>query len=477
MKKTYITTMPDHIGSFLQASRCFAELGMNITRVSYNKAVDINTLFIDAEGTWLQHAEADRRLKQIGYLQEEKADKSVVLLEFCLPDLPGSTTGVLELINAYAFNISYISYQESSEEYQLFKLGLFVENPREIARFLSEAEQLCRVRVLDYNCSEKVLDNSVFYDSFVSGLTKTLNLSQGVREALLVNANLAMQNLDERGLSPFKTFESIRRFADVLAACRGKGFEARITYHPITDRTKVILIEPPCGSNTAIVESEGAYLFVDTGYALYEQEMIVIFRSLIPNYDTMRKTALVTHPDQDHCGLLHLFDQVITGEKSAQCLLMEYENETGFREENYLHKPYIQICKILTAYNPPAPDIVTVQWDSVECGDAPIGYAGTFDFGDLHFEVYEGKGGHVAGSIVLIDREHKLAFTGDIYINVKGLTAKQAEHNQYAPILMTSVDTDAKLCAEERKAVLQLLGSGQWQIFGGHGCKKEYDAG
>ena len=36
MKKTYITTMPDHIGAFLKASECFASLGINITRVSYN---------------------------------------------------------------------------------------------------------------------------------------------------------------------------------------------------------------------------------------------------------------------------------------------------------------------------------------------------------------------------------------------------------------------------------------------------------
>ena len=50
MKKSYITTMPDHIGAFLKASQCFYELGINITRVSYNKAVDSNTLFIDAEG-------------------------------------------------------------------------------------------------------------------------------------------------------------------------------------------------------------------------------------------------------------------------------------------------------------------------------------------------------------------------------------------------------------------------------------------
>ena len=50
MKKTYVTTMPDHVGAFLKASECFLSLGINITRVSYNKAVDTHTLFIDAEG-------------------------------------------------------------------------------------------------------------------------------------------------------------------------------------------------------------------------------------------------------------------------------------------------------------------------------------------------------------------------------------------------------------------------------------------
>ena len=51
MKKTYVTSMPNHIGAFLKASKCFSALGINITRVSYNKAVDSHTLFIDAEAT------------------------------------------------------------------------------------------------------------------------------------------------------------------------------------------------------------------------------------------------------------------------------------------------------------------------------------------------------------------------------------------------------------------------------------------
>ena len=59
-------------------------------------------------------------------------------------------------------------------------------------------------------------------------------------------------------------------------------------------------------------------------------------------------------------------------------------------------------------------------------------------------------------------------------MNIHGFTPEQARYNTYAPILMTSVDTDPALCAAERKAVFQRLGAGAWKIFGGHGAMKEY---
>ena len=62
---------------------------------------------------------------------------------------------------------------------------------------------------------------------------------------------------------------------------------------------------------------------------------------------------------------------------------------------------------------------------------------------------------------------------GDIYVNIHGMTAAQSAYNQYAPILMTSVDTDPALCAAERKAVFARLTPGDWQIFGAHGAKKD----
>ncbi len=477
MKKTYITTMPNHIGAFLKASRCFAELGINITRVSYNKAIDSHTLFIDAEGTQQQLEKADAVLTEIGYLHSDKTNKSIVLLEFRLKDEPGSVTDVLALIDDFDFNISYISSQENGTDYQLFKMGLFVEDADKISRFLEEVRKLCRVRIIDYNHTEKFFDNSIFYNSFVSEIANSIGLSDELKDKLLINTNLAMQTLDEQGLSPYRTFDSIGRFAQLLSSCKGEAFLPRITNHRITDDTEIILIEPPCGSNTAIIKHKSEVLFIDCGYACYKDEMTDIFRKILPDFDSMKKTVLITHADLDHCGLLPMFDEVYASERSAECLLAEYNGEDGFRELNRLHKPYINICKILTGYNPPSPDKVKVIHKGREDMTMPLVQTGFFDFGDLHFEVYEGMGGHLQGEIVLLDFEHHIAFTGDIYVNIKGFTPEQAMYNQYAPILMTSVDTNPKQCALERATIMQRLGAGDWQIFGAHGYKKDYSVG
>ena len=474
MKKTFVTVMPNHIGAFLKASRCFAQLGLNITRVSYNKAIDSHTLFIDAEGSEEQLAKAAEALERIGYTPQETREKTVALLEFRLPNAPGSITEVLELISSQQMNISYMSAQDSDLTHQIFKAGLVVESQEQLDYFLSEARKLCDVRQIEYNPADKVFDNSLFYNTFVNELYEAMDLSEQSKTELLINTNLAMQNLDELGFSPYRAFSSISRFTDLLSKSRGELFQPRITEHTITENTRIILIEPPCGSNIAILQSGGDTLFVDTGYACHEQEALEVIRQYVPDFDNSFKQVLITHPDLDHCGLLPLFDRIYASAKSAECLRLEYENKEGFREKLRLHQPYVRICKILTSYRPPNPEKFSVIGDPAKSSD-PLAHVGYFDFGDLHFEILEGQGGHVAGELVLIDYEHKVAFTGDIFINLKDMTPEQAEYNRYAPILMTSVDTDKSLCTRERQAIFQRLGAGQWQLFCGHGAKVNYN--
>jgi len=238
MKKTYITNIPNKIGALLQATKCFSTLGINITRVSYNKAVDSHALFIEVQGDEEKLLEADRILSEIGYINNTESEAGIILLEFCLRDVTGSATEVLQLIEQYGFNISYISSQENATEYQFLKVGLRVENEAEISEFLAKAEELCPVKIIEYNKSEKIYDNSFFYRSFVQSLMETGGISEDKRNLLLINTNLAMEVLDTQGLSPYRTFDCISKFAALLSRCKGNSFSPRITTHKITDNTE-----------------------------------------------------------------------------------------------------------------------------------------------------------------------------------------------------------------------------------------------
>ena len=474
MKKTYATSLPDHIGAFLKASRCFAALGINITRVSYDKAVDAHMLFLDVEGTPDQLRMADAALERIGYLQDIADESSIVLLEFDLRDRPGAATQVLKLVHDFHFNISYINAQGGETAMRQFRVGIYVEDQGRFHEFLEQAQQLCRVQVIEYNPSARAYDNSIFYSTFVRGVSRMLDLSAVQKQNLMVYANLAMQVLDQQGLLPYQTFDSISRFAGLLSRHRDEGFNPRVTTHRITEDTDILLIEPPCGSNTALIRSGGKLLCIDSGYARYRKETLAVIREHIPDFDTMPKRLLLTHADPDHCGLMGDFDEVLVTARSAEDLLAQAQGGNCLREENPLHRPYLHICKLLTGYRSVEPEKIRILWERIERLNEPLTRIGSFDFGDLHFEVYEGKGGHLPGEIVLIDDEHRIAFTGDIYINLQGLIPAQAEHNRYAPILMTSVDTDPKLCGEQRRAILGRLSQGDWRIFGAHGAPKEY---
>ena len=91
MKKTYATSVDDHVGAFLAACRTIAGEGLNITRVSCNKAIDEHAIFIEVEGTPEEHTALEAKLASGGFLNRA-ADKSaaVVMLEFKIPDVPGA---------------------------------------------------------------------------------------------------------------------------------------------------------------------------------------------------------------------------------------------------------------------------------------------------------------------------------------------------------------------------------------------------
>lgn len=474
--------MPDRIGAFLDANRCVTALGLNITRVSYSKAVDVHMLFIEVEGSEKALLDAEKELRAMGYIREEEPLGSILLLEFLLKDETGTLQPVLELIRQYAFNISYISSQADGSGYQAFKMGLFVENGREVSAFMHQAALLCPIRVLDYNRRERILDNTVFYLTFADEISEKLSLSAEEKKDLIVQSNSVMQMLDEHGGNPHKTFEYIGLFADLLLKAKGSGYQPRITRHKTAAGLSVVHIEPPCGSNTTVLDCGDTYICIDSGFSCYRSEWEALLRKELAGFDEKKKVLLLTHADADHAGCTDLFDAVYANGLCLANFSAEEASLPAIREENPRHAPYIRISKILTGYKHPDPLSVTVigsSEPSCDC-DNPLRYTGMFrcpadadDENALCFELYEGAGGHVRGEMIFVERKHRIAFTGDIFVNIKGFIPEQAQFNRLAPYLMTSVDTDPALAKAERDAIRGVLGTGTWTVFGGHGAAME----
>ena len=461
--------MQDKPGSFLMATGALLSAGVNITRVSYNKAIDTNLLFIDVSGSEESISAASEQLQTLGYLSEENASAKVILLEFKLLDKPGTLFPVLEIISSYNFNISYISSQQNKTEYQYFKMGLFIENTSNMKSFLEQVSRICEVRIIDYDKTEKTLDNTVFYLSFAQEIADKLSLDDMNMRALIADSNLIMQLLDEQNQPPHKTFDYIAKFADSLARFKGNNFSARVRKTRVTDITDLYSIEPPCGSNTWILHHGKSLLFIDCGFACYREEMMRIFRLTFPEFDAMDKTAVITHPDIDHCGLLDLFSTVYLSQTSYDNFIMESNGENNFRERNPSHAPYVRISKILSKYRTPPVSILRVVNSRQPDDGSPLSLIGGLDFADMHFEIFEGNGGHVNGEIVLSCPAHEIIFTGDIVVNPSGFTEDQAAFNLLAPYLMTSVNMDSKKASATRKAVMGLINDRNWLICGGHG--------
>lgn len=467
MRKTYVTRLPDKAGAFLQASRIISEENGNIVRVSYNRALDVHTLFMEVNADEQAQARITDRLRENGYLSDGNTGTQILMTVLKLRDEPGAVTPVLEVLDKYKVNISYISYQADSSKVQDFKMGLLIDRPDEVSSMITEISRICEMQILDYEVTDRLLDGTVFYITFANEMRTILGLSQEKTNTVLICANRMMQMLDEQNKPVLQTFDYIRRFASFVTLHKGDGFDPVVTVHDAAPGLKLYQIDPPCGSNTYIFEYENRLLFVDSGFACYRDEMVALLRRMIPDFDNKEKTAFITHADVDHAGLLSLFDHVSMSGECAENFALQRAGAQDFREQTPAFEPYIILSKIISGYTPPAENLCDVF--GRRSGDELFEYIGSRSFAEWTFDFYEGKGGHVRGETVIVCEELQIIFSGDIFVNIRGFSDAQREFNSLAPFLMTGVDTDPALSRVSREALTEKY-KGDYLVCPGHGA-------
>ena len=464
-RKSYITSMPDKTGAFLLAAKIIAKHGGNIVRVSYNKAVDLHTLFIDVEAQDIDLGRITEELGTIGYLNDKISEINVIVIEIKIPDVPAAVLPVLKILGNYDINISYINSSETracaKPPYQNFKMGLLIENPGVIKMLLDEISELYQVNIIDYANSEKNLDNTIFYIRLANEMQKLLDLSTEKTMEFISESNRILQMLQEKGENPLKVFDTIRRFAYFICEHKGANFRTDIEKIEITEKISLYSIEPPCGSNTYVFDTTEGLVLIDTGYAIYADEMVTVFNRLFPGWEKRIGRILITHADVDHCGLLDKLPgaRICLNQKSADSLKRQKDGIPDNREKNDLGLGYSKLSRIISGYTPPDSrrfEILGQGMDIPEEHDNLL-LLGNFTIGPLRFEVFEGSGGHLPGEMIFLCREQGIIFTGDNLVNIHGLSPERAEFNSLAPFLMRSVNVDSGKATAMRNSVIALI--------------------
>ncbi len=458
--KSLVTRMPDKSGAFLRASRIIAKYGGNIVRVSYNKAVDPNTLFLDIEAGERELSEIERELLDIGYLNEGIAEIRVMEISVQIPHRPGAALPVLEILSGHNVNISYLNLSSDEKPYQDFRAGLLIEEPALVKTLLDEISAVYRVDVVSCDSAEENLDNTVFYIRLANDMRKRFGLSDEKTKQFIAESNRILQALQAEGEDAGKVFRYIRRFADYISANKGAAFKAAAGKISIGAGSALYAIQPPCGSNTFVLDSEGELAIIDTGFAVFAEEMMKVFISIWPDFERRPKKIYITHADVDHCGLLsRLRDcELVLNKKSAESLRRQASGLPDFRESSALGLGYSKISQIVSGYTPPEPGRFTIIDSETPEEHEDFLKIGSLRAGELDFEILESSGGHLKGEMIYLSREHGIIFTGDLLINISGFSPEIAEFNSFAPYLMKSVNIDSKRASEMRKEIIRLAG-------------------
>ena len=77
------------------------------------------------------------------------------------------------------------------------------------------------------------------------------------------------------------------------------------------------------------------------------------------------------------------------------------------------------------------------------------------------------------GETIILCREPKMLFTGDIYVNSKHLTPEMEDFNRIMPFLQTHVDADPEKLSKERTQLGRMMddiGRKGMIVCAGHGA-------
>lgn len=222
--------------------------------------------------------------------------------------------------------------------------------------------------------------------------------------------------------------------------------------------TKDILfwtLQPPGGGGLHIFQTPSGKLMIDAGYGLNYDDWVMTLNELGVGDFSDVKYILCTHGDADHVGMTGLINAPSYMHPTTKKLLDD--GSRGFAAvNNYkdLVRTYTLNINTISQLNMPKDVILSKTEPLAKRGEfSVIDYIG---FDKIRLEVWESKGGHLAGQLFFYEPNFGLLFTSDCILNFETLTRWRLIYGSIPDYLITSVNINSKLATEERNSMIEL---------------------
>lgn len=456
-KYSFVARMPDEPGALHRAAEIVKSYSGNIIRIQYDRRIDPATVFFEVTAAPETYSRMKEDLHAIGYLQETLPTLGFLKFSVYLPHEPGSLFELLTYVTGAGANIAYIDFDDRRPDPGRVTISLNVEETAIVESLLDRLKSRYRLEILEYDVTGERLDDTVFYVRFAQTVRGLIGSTEDeFLLSLLQDVNHIVQELNSLGQDPREVFESVLLVGRTLRDTTGDRFYADVQRIGLADDVEVVCFQMPGGGNIFLLRAPDETVMIDTGYGIYHEDAVRMFRHYDLGDLKEIKRIYVTHADADHCGAAGFFDAKAYTHAGSLEVIRRANRAYGSRSESsILEEVYTTVINLFSRFAPPEnPELFPTE----ACGTRSIfPVLDRIRVHDVEFEVLESLGGHMHGQVYLFCPDHGIIFTADTLINFGSLDEDRKRYNSLADFLVTSVNVDSDCARRERKALLELV--------------------
>ncbi len=383
---------------------------------------------------------------------------------------PGSLASFALLLEEHQANVIYMFYNEGIDP-EAADIALATRDPGEVNNLLSAINSRGYHYKVVYRGSdiEKVerIIGLKLVEKFFMRLQKLVN-NQGVQELMAIVESSKKLSADlvsfysEVGnhLETADIFESILTFASTSITKVGKNFYTReLSPLQLNENIQLFAFRLPTGGNIFVFQHNDEVTMFDAGFGLYYEDIKSLLKKKGIDPGHVGR-IFISHSDADHIGTAGYF-----AEEFGTKVFIHPDGQGVIDNENRAHgantklselnRHFTMLVNKFTRYK--YPEKLSFFSTSLIDKIGTFNVIDTFTVGSLEFQVLESHGGHIAGQVFFLNREHGLFFTSDYLINIDSLFAEERDYMKLPRYLMTSTNTNSQIFREETMSLVDVI--------------------